>query len=174
MLLAFPAAVLMAFLAPPLMTAFFGSDEAAGLLVIMAVGSPFMHLDLVMTSALQGLGRPGVALGNFFVGEVVGLAGILAATARPGWGIAGVALATVISTAIEATMDYLAVARTVGALPSLKVLRAPVLAAGIAYFLVQHFFPWLASAIGNVAAAVVLTAVVVVGVGTYGWRRLMV
>jgi len=134
--IALPSMVVMALLPAPLMRLFFGTTDAATLLLILAVGSPMAHLDMVMTSALQALGRPGVAFRNFLVGEAVNLGGIWLATGRHGGGIAGVAAAGVVATAIEAVLDYMAVNRAIGRKVSLAVAARPaVYAAGLAFIL---------------------------------------
>lgn len=136
-MVALPAMVVMTLAARPLMKLFFGDTAGSQLLVILALASPMSHLDMVMTSALQALGKPGVAFRNFLLGEALNLGGIWLCTGRPQWGVAGVALAGAVATAVEAVFDYMAVNRVIGRRVSLAgALRPAAYAAGLGLLLV--------------------------------------
>lgn len=104
-LIGLPAALLIAVLAAPLMGAIFGAARAAPILTAAAPIALLSPLMLVVTGALQGLGRTGAPMRNLLltVALKVGLDTVLART--PGVGIYGVVGASVFTYGLAAWLN---------------------------------------------------------------------
>lgn len=104
-LMGLPAALLLAVLAAPLMDAIFRAPAAAPILAAAAPIALFSPLMLVVTGALQGLGRTGAPMRNLLLTMSLKVA-LDAALARvPGVGIYGVVGASVLTHGLAAWLN---------------------------------------------------------------------
>ncbi|MHB9146467.1 MAG: putative polysaccharide biosynthesis protein [Symbiobacteriia bacterium] len=171
LLVTLPAATILTLLAASLTTLAFATTGPALSLALLAVVSPFLHVEQIMTGVLQGLSKPAVALRNFAAGEALSL--VLVILFVPSVGIAGAALGWAIGFVVEAFLDYRAAMGVLKLrlnLPGLAMrpLLAVLPAATILLWLdpgpLQAASPGLTVALAAAALAVYLLGLAALGV----------
>lgn len=129
-LIGLPAALLMAVLAAPLMQAIFRAPRAAPILVASAPVALLSPLMLVVTGALQGMGRTGPPMRNLLLTMALKVALDSVLSRVPGLGIYGVAGASVLTYALSAWLNVRELERALNWRVDWRaVLGAPLLAA---------------------------------------------
>lgn len=125
---ALPAAVCLYLLAEPISLLAFDLREPGVPLAVLALGSPFLHFEAVVSGVLQGLGKPALALKNFAIGETLSLLAIYLLT--PPLGVKGAAIGIMVGIVLEGIMDYASTLKVLGIrLPLGRVLWKPAMAA---------------------------------------------
>lgn len=146
----------------------FGTAAPAPIIAILALASPFLYLEQVLSGVIHGLGRPSQALVNFVIGETITL--LLCYWWIPLGGLRGAALAMAAGTCLEAALDYRAAARVLPSPPSLwRIFRQPLVAgAAMAVALWATRMPLAAA--GSSAATILLVALYGLLVYALVWR----
>ncbi len=130
-LIGLPAALLMAVLAVPLMEAIFKAPRAAPILVWAAPVALLSPLALVVTGALQGMGRTGPPMRNLLLTMAlkVALDGVI--TRLPGVGIYGAVMTSILTHGLCTWLNVRALERALDwHMDWRAVLGGPLLAAG--------------------------------------------
>jgi len=114
LLVGVPFSLLLTVLAEPICTLVYGTPEVGRLLQMMAPFSLFLYFQGPLNATLQGLGQARAAMLNSFAGAVVKFIAILLLATRPSFGIAGVAVAIVLSFICVTILHWYSVARRIG------------------------------------------------------------
>ncbi len=178
--LALPVAVTLVLLPHEVSFLAYRTATPAPALFWMAIGSPLLYLEHVMSGVLQGLGRPSLALRNFAVGEGVSL--LISLWLVPPLGLAGTGIGFSVGAAAEAALDYRAATRLLPDRPSLpRVWASPLVAGGVMAVTMLALARPLQAALGYGAhptltlvaagAAVYLGVLLLLGAGGVAWAR---
>ena len=114
LLVGVPSSLILFVFAEPILTLFYRTPEAAGLLRVTAPFYLFQYFHSPMQSSLIGLGRSTTAMVNNIVPRCIGLALIYPLAVTMGWGIYGVAAASNLAVVLETVLHYLALRHRIG------------------------------------------------------------
>lgn len=92
----------------------YGEESAATLLVICALGAPFVYLGQTLVGVLRGLGRPEIPVRSHLVGLAIETGLVWVWVAQPHLGIRGAALATVVGYAVAYAVNQWGAMREIG------------------------------------------------------------
>ncbi len=109
-----PFSLLLTILAEPICAWLYGAPEVGKFLQVMAPFSLFLYYQGPLNATLQGLGEARAAMVNAFIGAALKLLAIFLLATQPTLGIAGVAIAIVLSFASVTVLHLLSVIRRVG------------------------------------------------------------
>lgn len=151
-LIGLPASIGLAVVAEPVNVMLYKTNSGTGTLMVLAFSTVFTTLGVTTAGILQGLGKVMLPVRNLFIGLVVKLA--LNFVFIPMYGIAGGALATVLSHVVSTFLNMLAVSKLTGVRLYFKsfILKPfiSVLMMALAAFVAKQFLDngldgWIAS-----------------------------
>ncbi|MDO4545335.1 MAG: polysaccharide biosynthesis protein [Bacillota bacterium] len=172
MILALPCAAGLVALAGPVLMLLYPTQKASALsaapcLQTLSIGFIFLASIMIMTGALQGIGKQMVPVVNLLIGVVVKFIVTWILTAVPEINVAGAAVGTASAYLVAAVLDLIALKRYTGvkfAVSStvIKPLISSVVMGVLVYFVYQGVYLLL----GSNGIATILA--VIFGVGVYG------
>jgi len=169
---AVPSAVGLAILAGPVDTLLFRNALGAGTIAILSISNIFSSLESVSSGALQGLGKTYRPVVNLFIGLVIKI--ILNLLMIPLWGIAGAAMATVLSYIVASQLNLGAIRTTISGirLPASRLWTVPILGSALMYmviWLLEHtvFHAYASSQFIGHAVINTLFLLLAVGIGGF-------
>jgi len=124
--------------AEPICELLYAHGEYAPMLQLIAPIGIFIYLQAPLQATLQALEKPGVALGNTFIGAVVKIGLIIILASNPTLGILGALIAIAINTVLVTILHAISVKRFVGfqmnMLDFVKVGAAIIIAGAFAHY----------------------------------------
>lgn len=140
-LIGLPASIGLAVVAEPVNVMLYKTNSGTGTLMVLAFSTVFTTLGVTTAGILQGLGKVMLPVRNLFIGLLVKL--VLNFVFIPMYGIAGGALATVISHFVSTFLNMMAVSKLTGVRLYFKsfILKPfiSVLVMALATFVVKQF-----------------------------------
>lgn len=128
-LFSLPATAAMAALPEFLTRVLYGEAQAAPLLMLSALGAPFVYLGQTLVGVLRGMGHPDVPVLSHLAGMGVEAVLLWAWVPRPELGIRGAAIAGVLGFAVAYAISQIEVLRRLGTDLTAREFTVPVLAA---------------------------------------------
>lgn len=145
-----PFTIIMFLFAEPICELMYAHGEYAPLLQLIAPIGIFIYLQAPLQATLQALEKPGVALGNTFIGAIVKIGLIIMLASNPALGIKGALIAIAVNTVLVTLLHALSVKRFVGfqmqLLDFVKVGAAILISGAFAHYVksLLHTMPdWL-------------------------------
>lgn len=133
-----PFTIIMFLFAEPICELLYAHREYAPMLQLIAPIGIFIYLQAPLQATLQALEKPGVALGNTFIGAVVKISLIIILASNPALGILGALIAIAVNTVLVTVLHAFSVKRFVGfqmnILDFVKVGAAIVIAGAFAHY----------------------------------------
>lgn len=133
-----PFTIIMFLFAEPICELLYAHGEYAPMLQLIAPIGIFIYLQAPLQATLQALDKPGVALGNTFIGAVVKIGLIIILASNPSLGILGALIAIAINTVLVTILHSISVKRFVGFqmnwLDFVKVGAAIIIAGAFAHY----------------------------------------
>jgi len=133
-----PFTIIMFLFAEPICELLYAHGEYAPMLQLIAPIGIFIYLQAPLQATLQALEKPGVALGNTFIGAVVKIGLIIILASNPAFGILGALIAIAINTVLVTILHAISVKRFVGfqmkMLDFMKVGAAIIIAGAFAHY----------------------------------------
>jgi len=133
-----PFTIIMFLFAEPICELLYAHGEYAPMLQLIAPIGIFIYLQAPLQATLQALEKPGVALGNTFIGAVVKISLIIVLASNPALGIKGALIAIAVNTVLVTILHAISVKRFVGfhmnILDFVKVGAAIIIAGAFAHY----------------------------------------
>lgn len=162
LLITLPAVAGLMLLARELTTVLYNYPEAGGPLMVLAAAAVFIGIQQMSSGVLQGLGAPMVPVRNLLAGVATKAILTWYLAVIPGWGVEGVALATVFGFAVSGILNLASVSRRAGGLglERSRVVRM-VMATVVMGLVVWTLREWLPPVDGRSWTAIITLAVLV-------------